>query len=167
MYFTSIANVWKRRCCTGRVEHCKAPVHHHGIPSVHCQAQFNMVPDYIYKLWVVKVREWCCCAYFAVLYILVCININYYLFTYRLGQWCSKFFSYSPLTNPNTVGSSPTEITEKIFANISHYCEGIIDYYEPNRLLQCQALQLKQLVLAYCRHSHLNQYRCAVFICVE
>jgi len=26
---------------------------------------------------------------------------------------------------------------------------------------------MKQLVLAYCRHSHLNQPRCAIFISVE
>ena len=42
--------------------------------------------------------------------------------------WCSteglavvsRFFSYSPLTNPNTVNSSPTKITKKIIAKISH-----------------------------------------------
>jgi len=25
MQFTSTANVWKRRCCTGGVVHCRAP----------------------------------------------------------------------------------------------------------------------------------------------
>ena len=28
-------------------------------------------------------------------------------------------------------------------------------------------MMMKQLVLAYCRHSHLKQPRCAIFICVE
>jgi len=27
---------------------------------------------------------WCCCAYFTVLYVLVCINISWCLFPYRL-----------------------------------------------------------------------------------
>jgi len=32
----------------------------------------------------------------------------------HLAQWFSKFFfSYSPLTNPNTINSSPTKITKK------------------------------------------------------
>jgi len=35
-----------------------------------------------------------------------------------LNQWFSKFFSYSPLTNPNAVSSSPTKY---IIAKISHY----------------------------------------------
>jgi len=32
-----------------------------------------------------------------------------------------KVFSYSSLTNPNTVNSSPMKITNKIIAKISHY----------------------------------------------
>jgi len=35
MQFASTPNVWKRRCYTGHVVHCRAPVHHHSIPSVH------------------------------------------------------------------------------------------------------------------------------------
>jgi len=30
-----------------------------------------------------------------------------------------------------------------------------------------QSMMMKQLVLAYCSHSHLNQPRYGVFICVE
>jgi len=42
MQFTSIANVWKRRCHTGRVVHCRTWVHHHNIPSVPYQGHCNV-----------------------------------------------------------------------------------------------------------------------------
>jgi len=46
MQFTSVANVWKRRCYTGRVMHGRAPVHHHRIPSVHHQPSGSLQRDW-------------------------------------------------------------------------------------------------------------------------
>jgi len=45
-------------------------VHHHSIPSVHWQAQFNVVSDYICKLWVFEVID-------MVLLCLFCVNIHF------------------------------------------------------------------------------------------
>jgi len=39
-----------------------------------------------------------------------------------LDQWFSKFFSHSPLTNPNIVNSSFKKVTKTI-AKISHYLD--------------------------------------------
>jgi len=44
------------RMCRADV-HCGAPAHHHSIPSVHYQAQYNVMSDYIRKLCVVEVTE--------------------------------------------------------------------------------------------------------------
>jgi len=66
---------------TGRVLHCRA---HHSIPSVQHQAQYNVVSDYISELWLVEVRDVVLRAYFAVISLLLCINISLCLLTYRL-----------------------------------------------------------------------------------
>jgi len=84
MQFTSIANVGKRHCYTGRVVHCRAPVHHHSIPSVHYQAQYNVMLNYICILWVVEARDvvllclFCCIIYFSV-------HRYHLVLVYRLG----------------------------------------------------------------------------------
>jgi len=45
MWFTSTTNVWKKRCYTGHVVYCRAPVHNHSIPSVHYQPSGSIQSD--------------------------------------------------------------------------------------------------------------------------
>ena len=61
--------------------HCRAPVHHHNNPSVHYQAQYNVMSDYICKLCVVEVRD-------AVLLCLFCRNIYFCVHQYQLVLIC-------------------------------------------------------------------------------
>jgi len=53
MLFASIANVWKKRCYTGRVIHSRAPARNHSIPSVHYQPSGSRQRDVRLHLCVV------------------------------------------------------------------------------------------------------------------
>ena len=61
--------------------HCRAPVHHHSIPSVPYQAQYNMASNYICKLGVVEVRD-------VLLPCLFCYNIHFSVHQYQFVPIC-------------------------------------------------------------------------------
>jgi len=80
-----------------------------------------------------------------------------------------KVFSYPPLKNPNAVNSSPTKITKNTTAKVSQCLlwrnnRRLWTSYRTDSLIT-SVTAVKQLVLACCRHSDINQPRSAVFMC--
>ena len=82
-----------------------------------------------------------------------------------LTQWFSKFYFILRAYNPQNCQFLLNKVTKMIFANISHYLVIVKNNIRLwiKQTLITSVIVRKQLVLAYCRHSHLNQARCADF----
>jgi len=96
--------------------------------------------------------------------------------SYRVKQRCSnskttpvvlKVFFKFPLLKPKNCQFLPRENFGKDNCKISHYLLSRNSkwLWTKQALSSRQSLQLKQLVLAYCRHFLLNKHRYVVFVC--
>jgi len=75
-----------------------------------------------------RLEMWCCCAYFAVLYILVCINISWCLFPCRLGLNHQLLLLLVDVASPASLSCF---VTRSLIGNIAFsfifHCMNLVD----------------------------------------